>query len=71
MVRDRVEDRVERGLRVVLLVEDVAEDVGVLSAVEELAVEERDGVRFYVEPDSPFKPTKLIRTPGFRKNEPS
>ena len=35
------------------------------------AVEERDGVRFYVEPDSPFKPTRLLRTPGFRKNEPS
>jgi hypothetical protein len=36
-----------------------------------IAVEERDGVRFYVEPNSPFKPTKLLRTPGFRKNEPS
>jgi len=36
-----------------------------------IAVEERDGVRFYVEPNSPFKPTRLLRTPGFRKNEPS
>ena len=35
------------------------------------AVEERDGVRFYVEHNSPFKPTALLRTPGFRKNEPS
>jgi hypothetical protein len=35
------------------------------------AVEERDGVRFYVEYNSPFKPTQLLRTPGFRKNEPS
>lgn len=35
------------------------------------AVEERDGVRFYVEQNSPFKPTQLLRTPGFRKNEPS
>ena len=35
------------------------------------AIEERDGVRFYVERVSPFKPTKLLRTPGFRKNEPS
>src|SRR5205807_7463884 len=35
------------------------------------AVEERDGVRFYVEQTSPFKPTELLRTPGFRKNEPS
>ena len=36
-----------------------------------VAVEERDGVRFYVEHNSPFKPTTLLRTPGFRKNEPS
>ena len=35
------------------------------------AVEERDGVRFYVERTSPFKPTRLLRTPGFRKNEPA
>jgi hypothetical protein len=39
------------------------------SAVQ--AIEERDGVRFYVERTSPFKPTQLIRTPGFRKNEPA
>jgi hypothetical protein len=31
------------------------------------AIEERDGVRFYVEPGSAFKPTRLIRTPGWRK----
>ena len=35
------------------------------------AIEERDGVRFYVEHNSPFKPIQLLRTPGFRKNEPS
>ena len=35
------------------------------------AIEERDGVRFYVEQTSPFEPTKLIRTPGFRRNEPA
>jgi hypothetical protein len=35
------------------------------------AIEERDGVRFYIERTSPFEPTKLIRTPGFRKNEPA
>jgi hypothetical protein len=35
------------------------------------AIEERDGVRFYVERVSPFKPTRLLRTPGFRKNEPA
>ncbi|GAC1324921.1 MAG: hypothetical protein NVSMB25_22900 [Thermoleophilaceae bacterium] len=35
------------------------------------AIEERDGVRFYVEYNSPFKPTRLLRTPGFRKNEPA
>ncbi len=31
-----------------------------------LAIERRDGVRFLVEPGSPFKPAKLVRTPGFR-----
>ena len=35
------------------------------------AIEERDGVRFYVERGSPFEPTKLLRTPGFRRNEPA
>jgi hypothetical protein len=35
------------------------------------AIEQRDGVRFWVEPSSPFKPTQLVRTPGFRKNEPA
>lgn len=35
------------------------------------AIEERDGLRFYVERTSPFEPTKLIRTPGFRRNEPA
>jgi hypothetical protein len=34
------------------------------------AIEGRDGVRFYVEHTSPFKPTRLIRTPGFRRVEP-
>lgn len=34
------------------------------------AVEGRDGVRFYVEQTSPLKPTRLIRTPGFRRIEP-
>jgi hypothetical protein len=38
------------------------------AAVE--AIEGRDGVRFYVEHTSPFKPTQLIRTPGFRRVEP-
>jgi len=33
------------------------------------AVEERDGVRFYVDRSSPFGPTKLLRTPGFRRVE--
>jgi hypothetical protein len=32
------------------------------------AIEERDGVRFYVEHTSPLRPIKLIRTPGFRSN---
>ena len=30
-----------------------------------LAIEERDGVRFYVDRTSPFSPIRLIRTPGF------
>ena len=29
------------------------------------AIEERDGVRFYVEPTSPLRPMALVRTPGF------
>jgi len=32
------------------------------------AIEERDGVAFYVEPTSPFKPITLIRAPGFRRD---
>jgi hypothetical protein len=39
------------------------------SAVE--AIEGRDGVQFHVERTSPFKPTRLIRTAGFRKIEPA
>lgn len=35
------------------------------------AIEERDGVQFWVERTSPFKPTQLIRTPGFRKVDPA
>lgn len=31
------------------------------------AIEERDGVRFYVVPGSPFKPIELVRTPGLRR----
>lgn len=31
-----------------------------------LAIEGRDGVRFLVESASPFRPVKLIRTPGFK-----
>ena len=29
------------------------------------AIEERDGVRFYVDRTSPLSPIQLIRTPGF------
>jgi hypothetical protein len=32
------------------------------------AIEERDGVRFYVEPGSAFAPLRLIRTPGLRRD---
>lgn len=38
------------------------------AAVE--AIEERDGVRFYVEPSSAFEPLKLIRTPGLYRDRP-
>ena len=35
------------------------------------AIEERDGVTFYVEPTSPVRPLRLIRTPGFRREVPT
>jgi hypothetical protein len=35
------------------------------------AIEDRDGVRFYVERSSPFKPTQLVRTPWMRRIEPT
>ena len=34
------------------------------------AIEERDGVQFYVERTSPFKPIQLVRLPGFRRIAP-
>ena len=34
------------------------------------AIEERDGVAFYIERTSPFKPMTLVRTPGFRRVAP-
>ena len=33
-----------------------------------VAIEDRDGVRFYVEPSSAFEPVKLIRTPGLYRD---
>ena len=36
------------------------------SAVQ--AIEERDGVRFYVVPNSALKPIQLVRTPGLRSD---
>ena len=35
------------------------------------AVEDRDGVIFYVENGSAFEPVKLIRSPGLRRGEPA
>jgi hypothetical protein len=32
------------------------------------AIEERDGIRFYVEPSSAFEPVKLVRTPGLYRD---
>lgn len=34
------------------------------------AIEERDGVRFYVERTSPVQPIALVRTPGFKAARP-
>jgi hypothetical protein len=34
------------------------------------AIEQRDGVRFYVEPSGAFQPLKLIRTPGLYRDRP-
>jgi hypothetical protein len=36
-----------------------------------LAIEERDGVTFFVERTSPIRPMRLVRTPGFRREVPS
>jgi hypothetical protein len=33
-------------------------------------LEDRDGVRFYVEPGSALQPVKLVRTPGLRRDRP-
>ena len=35
------------------------------------AIEERDGVQFYVQRTSPFRPIQLVRVPGFRRIAPS
>lgn len=35
------------------------------------AIEDRDGVIFYVENGSAFEPIKLIRTPGLRRGRPA
>ncbi len=35
------------------------------------AIEERDGVQFYVERTSPLQPIKLVRVPGFRRIAPA
>jgi hypothetical protein len=32
------------------------------------AIEERDGVRYFVERTSPLRPIQLVRTPGFKAN---
>lgn len=34
------------------------------------AIEERDGVRFYVEASSAFEPVRLVRTPGLYRDRP-
>ena len=34
------------------------------------AIEDRDGVRFYVEPGSALEPVTVVRTPGLRRDRP-
>ena len=34
------------------------------------AIEDRDGVRFYVEPNSALEPVRLLRTPGLYRDRP-
>ena len=34
------------------------------------AIEDRDGIRFYVEPSSALEPVRLIRTPGLYRDRP-
>ena len=36
-----------------------------------VAIEERDGVQFYVEKTSPLKPVVVVRVPGLRREVPS
>ena len=36
-----------------------------------IAVEQRDGVQFYVDRGSPLRPTRLVRVPGWRRVEPT
>ena len=33
-----------------------------------LAIEQRDGVKFYVVPNSALHPVELVRTPGLRSD---
>lgn len=33
-------------------------------------IEDRDGIRFYVEPGSSLEPVRLVRTPGLRRDRP-
>ena len=35
------------------------------------AIEERDGVTFYVAPQPPLQPIQLVRAPGFRRDMPA
>lgn len=36
-----------------------------------VAIEERDGVTFFIERTSPVRPMQLVRTPGFRREVPT
>ena len=36
-----------------------------------VAIEQRDGVQYYVEPTSPLSPVRLVRVPGLRREVPT
>ena len=50
------------------IVHYVSEELGRTREAVVTGVEDRDGVRFYVEPSSALEPIKLVRTPGLSRD---